>query len=341
MQCQPGRTEMKITRRQLNRIILKELGYPLNEGLGSIVKKIPTLFSAGEIIATSKTLTDLVGQAANQGVQEFANNSIRAGGLTALESGLVGLAVGIPMLFFKEYSESKKGDNQARYMSKMLKRPVEMKDLLDPRDPSNRNKIISQGGSIKNNPIIYLANNDNTNIAAKLHRDKIIATDVYKTIMNIWTDKNAAIKIIKKAKSSSIIQEVTAFGCNKHSLGYIDENGKFLDISAEDYTSHEQWLHSRGMYDWEPAQKFWIKLSNANELSVPFIHSVPQVQLDGLVNMWLQCKDHSKWIKNPEETHLNIYSFDFKQYEELTIPEFIEKHDQTGLAMERFFGALL
>ena len=138
-----------------------------------------------------------------------------------------------------------------------------------------------------------------------------------------------------------IIQEVTAFGCNKHSLGYIDEKGKFLDISAEEYTSHDEWLLDNGMYPSEPMMNYWIKLSNANELSVPFIHSVPQVQLDGLVNMWLQCKDHSRWIKNPEATHLNIYSFDFKQYEELTIPEFIEKHDKSGRAMERFFGALL
>ena len=194
---------MKIAEKQLRRIILEEIEYSLNEGLGSIVNKIPTLFSAGEIIVTSKTLTDAISQTVGQGVQEFANSSLKGGGLTALESGLVGLAIGIPMLFFEEYAESKKGDSQARYMSKMLGRPIKMKDLLDPRDPINRKKIISQGGSIKNNPIIYLANKSNTNIAAKLHSDKVIATDVYETIMNIWKDKNTAIKIIKKAKSNS------------------------------------------------------------------------------------------------------------------------------------------
>jgi len=134
--------------------------------------------------------------------------------------------------------------------------------------------------------------------------------------------------------------EVNDFGCNKHSLGYIDESGKFLDISAEEYTAHDEWLLDNDMYNWEPAMNNWIKISNANEMSVPSIHNVSQVQLKGLIGMWLACKDYSKWIKNPEKSHLNIYSFDFKQYEELTIPEFIEKHDTSGKALDMFFGGL-
>ena len=145
---------------------------------------------------------------------------------------------------------------------------------------------------------------------------------------------------ITRLQLRRIIQEVTEFGCNKHSLGYIDKDGNFLDISAEEYTSHDEWLLDNGMYEWEPAMNLWIKVSNANEISVPFINTVSQVQLNGLIDMWLACKDYSRWIKNPEESYVNIYSFDLKEYEELTIPEFIEKHDTTGSAMERFFGSL-
>lgn len=146
---------------------------------------------------------------------------------------------------------------------------------------------------------------------------------------------------ITRRQLRKIINEVSAFGCNKHSLGYIDAHGSFLDISADEYASHEEWLSSQGLYDWEPAQNHWIKLSNANELTVPFIHNVSQAQLNGLIDMWIKCKDHSQWIMNPESHHLNIYNFDFSEYEELTIPEFIEKHDKTGLAMEKFFEGLL
>ena len=138
-----------------------------------------------------------------------------------------------------------------------------------------------------------------------------------------------------------ILLEVTAHGCNKHSLGYIDEKGNFLDISAERYTSHDEWLRDNNMSDWEPAMNYWIKVSNANEISVPFIHNISQVQLNGLIKMWLACKEYSQWIKNPEETHLNIYSFDFKHYEELTIPEFIEKHDTSGRLMDAFFESMI
>ncbi len=157
---------------------------------------------------------------------------------------------------------------------------------------------------------------------------------------NISMFKEGKVKI-KRSQLRRLISEVTAFGCNKHSLGYVDEHGNFLDISAEDYTSHEEWLISKGLNDLYPAQNYWIKLSNANELTVPDIHEISQSQLHGLIDMWIACKDYARWIMNPESSYLNIYNFDFSEYEELTIPEFIEKHDRGGSGMEKFFGSLL
>lgn len=146
---------------------------------------------------------------------------------------------------------------------------------------------------------------------------------------------------LTRSQLRRLISEVTAFGCNKHSLGYIDENGNFLDISSDEYNSHEEWLASKGVDYRYPALRGWIKLSNANELTVPTIHEIPQSQLNGLIDMWIACKDYARWIMNPESSYLNIYNFDFSEYEELTVPEFIEKHDRTGNGMEKFFSSLL
>lgn len=128
-------------------------------------------------------------------------------GLNALELGLVGLAIGVPMLFFDEYSNAQKGDEMARFMAKSLRRPVEMKDMLDPRDPGNRDKIVRQGGSLKSNPILYLSSQENTNTAAQLFRDKIIGKDVFKAIQEIHQEKLQAAKQIKTMKRQSSNKE--------------------------------------------------------------------------------------------------------------------------------------
>ena len=199
---------MKISDGQIREIIREELDRALSEASWAgkalnVQTRLGQAYEGGKLIKTG-IIDDIFQGALSMGADEVKDRSFSAvTGFTALESGLVGLAIGVPMMFFEEYKESKKGDNMARYMAKLLDRPVGMKDLLDPRDPKNRKKIVAQGGDLKSNPILYLANGENTNVAAQLFKEKVIASDVYKTIMDLWKKKNKAIEMIRDVKANS------------------------------------------------------------------------------------------------------------------------------------------
>ena len=194
-----------VTKQQLVQIIKEELEI-ISEAPISFTKVFSILDNSvkgGKIISNS-AIDGLVKAGTNlatEEVQERAYSKLL--GLSGLEAGLIGLAIGIPMIFFSEYKSSQRGDNMARYMSKLVKRPIEMKDLLDPRNPANHEKIISQGGRLENNPIIYLANKENTNVAAQLFKDKVIASDVFKVIQEIHRKKIRAIKKLEDLKNQS------------------------------------------------------------------------------------------------------------------------------------------
>ena len=199
---------MKISDGQIREIIKEELDRALSEASWAgkalnVQTRLGQAYEGGKLVKTG-IIDDIFQGALSMGADEVKDRSFSAvTGFTALESGLVGLAIGVPMMFFEEYKESQKGDNMARYMAKILKRPVGMKDLLDPRDPKNRKKIVAQGGKLKSNPILYLANGENTNTAAQLYKDKVIASDVYKTIMGLWKKKNQAVEMIRDVKANS------------------------------------------------------------------------------------------------------------------------------------------
>jgi len=196
---------MKITKSQLRKIISEEVKIIIESSLSfSKVFKVASKAIQSGRLATDTAISGLFRAGLNLTIDEVEDRSMQnVLGLSALESGLVGLAIGVPMLFFSEYSNAQKGDEMARYMSKSLRRPVEMKDVLDPRDPSNRAKIINKGGSLKSNPILYLSSQKNTNVAAKLYSDKIISTDVFKTVQEIHNEKIKAIRKISDIKNHS------------------------------------------------------------------------------------------------------------------------------------------
>ena len=199
---------MIITKRQLRQIIKEELEI-ISEAPISFAKVFSVLDNSikGGKVVSSSVVDGLVKAGTNlatEEVQERAYSKLL--GLSGLEAGLIGIAIGVPMIFFSEYKSSQRGDNMARYMSKLVNRPIEMKDLLDPRDPVNHKKIISQGGSLENNPIIYLANKENTNVAAQLFKDKIIAADVFKVIQEIHRKKIRAIEKLEDLKNQSAIR---------------------------------------------------------------------------------------------------------------------------------------
>ena len=66
-----------------------------------------------------------------------------------------------------------------------------------------------------------------------------------------------------------MILEANNFGCNKHSLGFIDDKGKFIDLT-ESGQDHLEYLGSiYGMEAPDDCPNGWIKVSNANNI---FLH---------------------------------------------------------------------
>ena len=205
----PMNESLKITNRQLRKIINEELRLIMESPISfsKVFKIADNAVKAGSVVSNS-AVDGLFKASLNMGADEVQDRiRDRVFGLTAIEGGLVGLAIGVPALFFDEYSNAQKGDEMARFMAKSLRRPIEMRDILDPRDPGNRDAIVSQGGSLKSNPILYLASQENTNTAAELFDDEIIAKDVFKVIHELHQEKLRAVKQLKTMKSQSSNEE--------------------------------------------------------------------------------------------------------------------------------------
>ena len=138
--------------------------------------------------------------------------------------------------------------------------------------------------------------------------------------------------------------------CNEHSLGFIDEEGNFIDIQADGDSFHIDYLLKHFPEEIEAAQSLdeyfgapigWIKVSSSSEISAENLSDVTTNHVRGLINMWHQCKDYSTWIKDPDNSSLYFYVFNGGDYLELTIPQFIERFDQSGQLMDYFFEGLL
>jgi hypothetical protein len=144
--------------------------------------------------------------------------------------------------------------------------------------------------------------------------------------------------------------ELNSIGCNSQSLGFIDSSGQFIDIEDELMDGgHFYWI--KKTFGTEKAEKWhenwgtppgWIKVSNANEISTDNINSISSSQVSGLIDMWLSCKKYSRWIQSPETGIVNMYTHSGDQYEELTIPSFIERFagEHAERLMNKFFSGL-
>ena len=152
----------------------------------------------------------------------------------------------------------------------------------------------------------------------------------------------------------AIILEANDYQCNKHSLGWISPDGKFIDL--ENHGTHDDWMAGHimknKMQDKVPLDSSppgWIKVSNANELW--FFEKdwseMTFAQFEGLVEMWSSCKRHSNWLQNDVEGFYVTFGlsdpdpFGYSEHmEEHTIPEFIDKY--VGRKGEDlFYGMLL
>ena len=152
----------------------------------------------------------------------------------------------------------------------------------------------------------------------------------------------------------AIILEVNDFQCNKHSLGWISPDGKFIDL--ENHGTHDDWMighiMKNKMQDRIPLDSSppgWIKVSTANELWLTGKDwsEMTFAQFEGMVEMWSQCKRYSNWLKNDAENFYVTFgtkdptsSFGFEHMDQYTIPQFIDKY--VGRRGEDlFFGMLL
>ena len=144
--------------------------------------------------------------------------------------------------------------------------------------------------------------------------------------------------IIDKNRRSKTSPSLS-FTCNSHSLGFIDNKGNFINIRTqpeEYFDYHKSYLlyHFPDRADdeefLENGPDSWIKVSNANEISAKDIWNIPKIQAKGLIDMWLDCKDHAVGIQDPDNFFINLFEFDGGSFNEITIPDLIEQIDPSG-----------
>ena len=130
-----------------------------------------------------------------------------------------------------------------------------------------------------------------------------------------------------------------SFECNKHSLGWINEGGEFIDLHELGGITHGDYMETLNLPPWgvDP----YIKVSNASELSIDWgtWDEIEEEQIDGMIDMWSACKRYSRWITHETET-FKVNFIDSNGSEKMTIPEFIARYG-TREHEERFFGILL
>ena len=144
-----------------------------------------------------------------------------------------------------------------------------------------------------------------------------------------------------------MILEANDFGCNKHSLGFIDDKGKFIDLTESDQ-DHLEYLGSiYGMDAPNDCPNGWIKVSNANNIFYTggYWTEATEAQIDGLIEMWIACKKYSRWIDNDVENfyvNFGCQDEDGESWDmtEQTIVEFLEMYGYRG-QLDKFFGMLL
>jgi hypothetical protein len=160
-----------------------------------------------------------------------------------------------------------------------------------------------------------------------------------------------------------IILESTEFGCNKHSLGFIDGAGKYIDLAPHSGKAIDVGLgDNHDSYIWANVDpdadsgscpRGWLKLSNANEIwfNGTDLFDINSSQIQGLISMWASCKSYSQWLKTDvEKFYVQFYTaqsvsqvtgnvLDWELHE-FTVPEFLEQYGGRR-ATDNFFDMLL
>ena len=155
-------------------------------------------------------------------------------------------------------------------------------------------------------------------------------------------EMNEVKRLIRK-----LILEVSSFGCNNHSLGYINDKGEFIDLT-ETNQDHLEYLGSIfGMDAPDDCPENWIKVGNANNVFMcgDYWNSATEAQIDGLIDMWASCKEYSNWIEDEIETAEVTFGVqgpdgDMWEMNVMTVVEFLEMYGYRG-QIDRLFNELL
>ena len=139
---------------------------------------------------------------------------------------------------------------------------------------------------------------------------------------------------ISRKKLRRLINEVTQDACTWNSLGWIDPQGTFHDITIY-MEMHDEWMDAYqavklGNYDWNRGDKppRWIKVSNSKELwFVGSWDSLTWSQFKGMCTMWSACLKFSPWLQTAvETTQVKFGSLTTGESVQYTIPDFINQY---------------
>jgi len=169
---------------------------------------------------------------------------------------------------------------------------------------------------------------------------------------------NKQIKQIINEELRNVLIEADAYSCNRHSLGFIDEKGKYIDIDKIPWTTthsgymegylEKQGFDFSGMTDQEKYEatnitpKGWIKISRADEISYEgesWKKAKEKGLIDGLIEMWMACSKYSPWLKNKALVKPVIFRSNSGE-ETLTIDKFLDAYG-TPEQFDKLFNYLM
>jgi len=156
---------------------------------------------------------------------------------------------------------------------------------------------------------------------------------------------------VRQLVRNLILETITPYDrCNYHSLGWIDDKGNFINLTETPY-GHTSYLESIFPDKEDPGQSpwGWIKVSNAQQFWYQGynVSDISESQVDGLIDVWIQCSKYSRWIKRDPETVIaflmikeNAPIGDSIKMEKYTIGDFLEIFG-TQQQVDRFYSFLL
>jgi hypothetical protein len=170
---------------------------------------------------------------------------------------------------------------------------------------------------------------------------------------------NKQIKKIISEELRIVLKEADLYSCNQHSLGFIDDKGKYIDIDKVAWTTThsgymEGYLEDKKGFDFSgmseddkrkiinKTPKGWIKISRADEITYEGTNwekAKKEGLIEGLIEMWMACSKYSPWLKNKALVKTVKFRSDSGE-ETLTIDKFLDAYG-TPEQLNRLFNYLM